>query len=203
MIGRLTGKLIEKHPPIVLIDVNGVGYEVQSSMSTFFRLPDVGQTVTLHTHFIVREDAQFLCGFIAEKERHLFRELIKVNGIGAKSALSILSSLDADTFVRCVVDGDVNMLCKTPGIGKKTAERLVLEMRDRLSQGDIKNSFLSSGGAGSMMDAPRTAQSDAIEALVALGYKAADVTKLIDKMAKDTPAISSETMIRAVLKRAV
>ena len=112
MIARLVGKLIEKLPPTLLIDVNGVGYEVLAPMSTFFQLPEAGSTVTLYTHLLVREDAHVLCGFIAERDRRLFRELIKVNGIGAKSALAILSSLDVDTLMRCVQDGDIKMLCQ-------------------------------------------------------------------------------------------
>lgn len=201
MIARLVGKLIEKLPPTLLLDVNGVGYEVLAPMSTFFQLPEAGSTVTLYTHLLVREDAHVLCGFIAERDRRLFRELIKVNGIGAKSALAILSSLDVDTLMRCVQDGDIKMLCQAPGIGKKTAERLIIELRDKLKKSNVQGH----SGVTYHLDEPseRTAQTDAIDALVALGYKAADVTKITDKLVRETPAISSEAMIRAVLKQAV
>ena len=131
MIGRLRGVIVGKTPPELLLDVNGVGYEVQSPMSTFYVLPDVGQEITIHTHFVVREDAQLLFGFMAESERSLFRTLIKVNGVGPKLALTILSGIEAEQFVYCVQNNDSAALVKLPGVGKKTAERLLVEMRDK------------------------------------------------------------------------
>ena len=133
MIGRLRGILLEKQPPQLLLDLNGICYELQAPMSTFYRLPEIGQSITLYTHLIVREDAHLLYGFSQEHERTLFRTLIKVSGVGPKSALTILSGIEADAFVRCVMDNDVASLSPLPGIGKKTAERLVVEMRDRLA----------------------------------------------------------------------
>ena len=132
MIGRLTGTLLAKQPPALLLDVAGVGYELEAPMTTFYTLPAVGETVTLHTHLVVREDAHLLFGFASEDERRLFRALIKVSGVGARLALTILSGVSADEFVRCVQDSDTATLVRLPGIGKKTAERLIVEMRDRL-----------------------------------------------------------------------
>ena len=132
MIGRLRGILILKKAPTLMVDVNGVGYEVEAPMTTFYALPDIGQEVTLHTHMVVREDAQLLYGFAAESERRFFRQLIKVNGVGAKMGLTILSGISAESFARNVRDNDVASLVRLPGIGKKTAERLIIEMRDKL-----------------------------------------------------------------------
>ena len=199
MIGRIHGTILEKTPPYILVDVQGVGYELESPVSTFARLPAVGQAVTLHTHLIVREDAHILCGFISEKERRLFRYLIKVNGVGAKLALGILSGISAQDFVRCVHDRDTAALTRLPGVGKKTAERLIIEMRDRLedidiaaSVGSMKQEFISAAGS----DAAR----DAISALVSLGYKPQEASKLLQHV--DTEGQDSEALIKAALKAA-
>src|SRR3990167_123385 len=133
MITHLHGKLIHKKPPVLTIDVNGIGYEIQSPMSTFYHLPDIGNTITLLTHFVVREDAHLLFGFSKEQERKLFRALIKVNGVGPKLALAILSGIETDHFVQCVQQEDAGHLVNIPGIGKKTAERLIVEMRDNFA----------------------------------------------------------------------
>ena len=133
MIGRLRGVLAEKQPPLLLLDIQGVGYEVSAPMSTFYQLPAAGETVTLLTHLVVREDAHLLFGFATENERAMFRSLIKVNGVGAKLALTLLSGISASDFARCIRDNDTATLVRLPGVGKKTAERLVVEMRDRLS----------------------------------------------------------------------
>ena len=137
MIGRLKGILLSKQPPTLLLDVNGVGYEVDAPMSTFYQLPAVNQEIVLHTHLVVREDVQQLCGFISETERSMFRSLIKINGVGPKLAISILSAISADDFARCIQDSNTTTLVRLPGVGKKTAERLVIEMRDKLKDWQI------------------------------------------------------------------
>ena len=162
MIGRLQGRVLDKQAPDLLLDVQGVGYEVLVSLSTFFAVPDIGETVTLHTHFVVREDAQLLFGFAELSERSLFRHLIKVNGVGPKMALAILSGMSATEFALCVHNNDVATLVKLPGVGKKTAERLVIEMRDRI--GDIDAS--SSGQIAETAKQPDIAE-EAESALVA------------------------------------
>ena len=134
MIGRLRGEIVYKHPPQLMLDVNGVGYELDAPMSTFYDLPGVGETVTLVTHLAVREDAQILYGFLRESDRTLFRSLLKVTGVGARMALAILSGMDAQRFALCVQQEDVTALIRLPGIGKKTAERLIVEMRDRVDR---------------------------------------------------------------------
>ena len=182
MIGRLRGILVEKQPPNLLIDVNGVGYEVQASMNTFYQLPEINQAITLFTHFIVREDAQLLCGFYTQEERALFRALLKVNGVGPKLALTILSGVSPDEFTRCVNNGDSNSLVKLPGVGKKTAERLIIEMRDHSFTLTIKSS-----------------EQDAVSALIALGYKPQEASRLLQGI--DTAKHTSEDLIRLALKR--
>jgi Holliday junction DNA helicase RuvA len=144
MIGRLYGMLLEKHPPDILLDVNGVGYELSMPMNCFYQLPDMGAFVSLYTHFVVREDAQLLYGFISQTERLLFRELIKANGVGPKLALAILSAMTANEFVDCVATENIAKLVKIPGVGKKTAERLLIEMRDKLSRSVNAELFSSS-----------------------------------------------------------
>jgi Holliday junction DNA helicase RuvA len=203
MIGRLSGKLAIKNPPELLIEVNGVGYEVSAPMSTIYQLPEQGQPVVLYTHFVVREDAQLLYAFATEKERSLFRALIKVNGIGPKIGLAVLSSLTPDTFVQCVSDGDVKLLAQTPGVGKKTAERLIVEMRDKLLNWDSTHAdaFLPNTLSSTSTFGVGSAQKDAIDALVSLGYKAIDISKTVAKLAKDQPSLTSEAIIRAVLQK--
>jgi len=203
MIGRLRGILLNKQPPGLLIDVNGVGYEVEAPMSTFYQLPEVEQTVVLHTHMVVREDAQLLYGFASLEERALFRTLIKVNGVGAKLALTILSGISADDFVRCVRDEDAASLVRLPGIGKKTAERLIIEMRDRFKDwhgGDLDAS--SSGGMPTVqVKASDDPVKEALSALVALGYKPQEASRFINGL--ETEGQSSEEIIRAALQMAV
>jgi holliday junction DNA helicase RuvA len=201
MIGHLRGRLAAKHPPQLLIDVGGVGYEVEAPMSTFYGLPAVGAEVSLHTHLVVREDAHVLFGFGTERERSLFRELIKVSGVGPRIALGILSGVSVDDFHRCIESNDAASLTRVPGIGRKTAERLIIEMRDRLkalagASFDVKGSHrVGGGGAG----AP-SPQAEAFSALVSLGYKPAEVTRLLQKA--DATAVTTEDLIRQALRAA-
>ena len=197
MIGRLQGTVIDKQAPDLLLDVQGVGYEVLVSLSTFFAVPEVGQSVTLHTHFVVRDDAQLLFGFSDLSERTLFRHLIKVNGVGPKMALAILSGMSASEFALCVHNNDVATLVKLPGVGKKTAERLVIEMRDRV--GDIEASAAGTAPANSQQ--PDIAE-EAESALIALGYKPQDAAKMVNRAISEDIA-SAEQLIRAALKSMV
>lgn len=199
MIGFLRGVLIAKQPPSLLVDVQGVGYEVDAPMSTFFQLPSLGEEVRLFTHLAVREDAHTLYGFGSETERGLFRTLIKVNGIGAKLALGILSGVGPDEFVAAVQRGDVALLTRLPGIGKKTAERLVVELRDRL--GDFSGGAPVVGVKASVIDAPSDAVGDAVSALQALGYKPNDASRMVKAVAEDD--MGSEELIRLALKTMV
>ena len=196
MIGRLQGKLISKTPPQLLIDCHGVGYEVEAPMTTIWALPELNDTVTLLTHLVVRDDAHLLFGFATAAERTLFRSLLKVSGIGAKVALSILSGIETDDFIRCINTGDSARLTALPGIGKKTAERLVVEMRDRVA--DLPNQTAPSSGTPSIT---ADAATDAISGLVALGYKPAEASKLIHGL--DAEDKTSETLIREALKNLV
>lgn len=197
MIGRLRGKLVAKHAPELLVDVGGVGYEVLAPMPTFYRLGAVGDEVTLHTHLIVREDAQLLFAFATLEERALFRELIKVNGIGPKLALAILSGIEAEAFVRCVQDGDVSTLVRIPGVGRKTAERLVVEMRDRLKT--LGEAQVKGGTTAFITGAAATPAQDAVSALEALGYKPVDAAKAVAAVNKED-GLSSEDLIRRALR---
>lgn len=183
MIGRLSGTLLEKTPPLVLIDCNGVGYECEVPMSTFYNLPGLGEKVVMLTHFVVREDAQLLYGFGTSQERATFRQLLKVNGIGAKSALSILSGLSIDDLVQAVALQEPSMLTRVPGVGKKTAERLLLELKDK---------FTIDGVAAMSEHQPKSATSDVLNALLALGYnerEAVAAVKLLDKEVSVTDGI--------------
>ncbi|HEY9268233.1 MAG TPA: Holliday junction branch migration protein RuvA [Methylotenera sp.] len=183
MIGRLSGILLEKTPPLVLIDCNGVGYECEVPMSTFYNLPAVGEKVVMLTHFVVREDAQLLYGFGSSQERATFRQLLKVNGIGAKSALSILSGLSIDELVQAVALQETTMLTRVPGVGKKTAERLLLELKDK---------FTIDGVAAMNSNQPKSASSDILNALLALGYNEREAlasVKLLDKETSVTDGI--------------
>ncbi len=199
MIGRLRGILAEKRPPQLLVDVNGVGYEVEAPMGTIFQLPEAGAEVTLFTHLVVREDAQLLYGFHSEAERSLFRSLLKVNGVGAKLALAILSGISADEFARSVQENDTAALVRLPGIGKKTAERLIIEMRDRLD--DWQPAPLLPGAAPAPQAVVRDEQKDAVSALIALGYKPPEASRLVSAVAEE--GMESEALIRAALKAAV
>ena len=193
MIGFLKGVLLAKHPPSLLLDVGGVGYEVEAPMSTFYALPEVGGGAELFTHLVVREDAHILFGFATHAERQLFRDLLKVSGIGARMALAILSGSSVEGFARCVQAGDVASLTRIPGIGKKTAERLVVEMRDRLERSPVA---LGAAGVG----APASASDEAQDALVALGYKPAEAQRLIRSVSAEGK--STEEIIRAALQAA-
>ncbi len=197
MIGRLRGIIIEKQPPELVLDVQGVGYELSAPMSTFFNLPAVHDEVTLFTHMVVREDAQLLYGFASERERLLFRSLLKVNGVGAKLALTILSGSDVDTFARSVQDGDTASLTRLPGVGKKTAERLIVEMRDRLKEVSSAMGLEAIVTGGPPVAAG--ARNEAVEALMALGYRSAEADKMLRSF--DSEGMSTEQMIRQALQR--
>ncbi len=198
MIGRLRGVLIEKQAPEIVIDVQGVGYEVLVPMTTLYNLPALGEEVALYTQFIVREDAQQLFGFSDVRARRLFRDLIKVNGVGPKMALAIMSGIDSDEFVRCVQDGNTAALVRLPGVGKKTAERLVIEMRDRLKDWAPELGGLSMPTTQAL---GRANIAEAEAALVALGYKPQEASKAISALKLDEA--SSEELIRAALKNMI
>jgi len=198
VIGRLRGTLVSKQPPWLLVDVNGVGYEVEAPMSTFYDLPMAGEEVILHTHLAVREDAHTLYGFGSEQERTLFRRLIKVNGVGAKLALALLSGMSAAEFARCVEEDDVAALTRLPGIGKKTAERLIVEMRDKL--GDTEAAVKLPGGKAAPAAAANPVE-DAVSALVALGYKPNEASRMVRNVESD--GLPSEEIIRLALQAAV
>lgn len=197
MIGRLSGVLIEKQAPDLLIDVNGVGYEVQAPLSSFLDLGQVGSKVTLFTHLAVREDAQLLYGFSDKMQRTMFRTLIKVSGVGPKLALSILSSMDADTFARCIQNHEVTALTKLPGVGKKTAERLIVEMQDRLKEWQTQ-APLWAAVEQTEADSRNHLIAEAESALISLGYKPQEASKMLSKMPAEID--SSEEMIRRALK---
>lgn len=202
MIGRLRGVLAEKHPPYLLLDVQGVGYEVQAPMTTFYPLAEVGSEVTLLTHLAISETAQQLYGFYTSEERTLFRLLIKVSGVGPKMALGILSGMDADEFVRCVMDGNVPALVKVPGVGKKTAERLVVEMRDRLKDwhGENKSERSSAESSSQPAHAINRVLADAESALVSLGYKPVEASKAVAAVLDESKTQRSEELIRLALR---
>lgn len=188
MIGRIRGTLLEKNPPEILVDVHGVGYEINVPMSTFYNLPDVGQEVTLLTHFIVREDAQLLYGFGTAKELAAFRQLIKISGIGARTALAVLSGMTVDALAQAVSKQESALLTRVPGIGKKTAERLVLELKGKISA-DLDGVTLAA--------APGDNRADVVAALVALGYSDREATAAAKKL---SPDVSVSAGIREALK---
>lgn len=198
MIGRVTGKLLEKNPPSLLIDVQGVGYEVDSPMSTFYTLPAMGETVALFTHMVVREDAQLLYGFASRTERVLFRALLKVNGVGAKVALAILSGMSTDEFLSCLATKDIAALVRVPGIGKKTAERLLVELQDKVDSLGVGSTNATGGAESQPME--ESARTQAEEALAALGYKPAEASRLLDKSVTDNQSV--EQMIKGALRAA-
>jgi Holliday junction DNA helicase RuvA len=195
MIGSVRGRIASKTPPQLMVDVGGLGYELEAPMSTFFHLPAVGAEVSLLTHLVVREDAHVLYAFATEGERRLFRSLIKVSGVGPKIALALLSGISVEAFSRCVVNEDITALTKVPGIGRKTAERLVIEMRDRLGDPAVP------AGAGVAPVAVGTSpESEAYGALIALGYRPAEATRLLK--AAGTGTHSTEDLIRLALQGA-
>ena len=192
MIGQLTGILLAKQPPALLLDVQGVGYELEAPMATFYELPDEGSSLTLLTHLVVREDAQLLFGFSSLQQRDLFRMLLRVSGIGPRVALAILSGLSVQEFSRCINSDNVARLIKVPGIGRKTAERVILELRDKPMPG------LDAGAEAVAQDDGEEARNDAISALTALGYKSQAAEKVIGQLADQ--ASTSEALIRLALQ---
>lgn len=204
MIGRIRGTLLEKQPPELLVDVNGVGYEIQAPMTTIYQVPAVGDSVELFTHLVVREDAHLLYGFASSRERSLFRALIKVNGVGPKLALTILSGMDVEDFVRRVRDNDAAALVRMPGVGKKTAERLLVEMRDRLRDWQV-DGLVVGGGAAQLPAAGGDHLQEAESALIALGYKPQEAARMLSAVTKNNKeaVTSSEELIRLALKSAV
>jgi Holliday junction DNA helicase RuvA len=194
MIGSLQGRLAAKQAPQIILECQGVGYEVETPMSTFLELPEIGKDIFLHTHLLVREDAQILYGFATADERALFRTLLRINRVGAKMALGVLSALTVSDFRRCVEYEDTKTLAKVPGVGLKTAERLVMEMRDKVDKVGVP----SLPGGKIAVDA--SPQSEAFDALVALGYKPNEVNKLLGKL--DLDGLSAEDIIRRALKQA-
>jgi holliday junction DNA helicase RuvA len=198
MIGFLHGVLALKAPPQLVVDVGGVGYELEAPMSTFYGLPATGEKVRLLTHLVVREDAHILFGFLTDDERRLFRALLKVTGVGPKLALGVLSGITLEGFLACIEAEDTSTLVRIPGIGRKTAERIVIELRDRVKA-------LGEGAAGAMLPgeglsaAPVGAQAEAFSALVALGYKPPEVTKLLKQVAVE--GASTEDLIRRALQQ--
>jgi Holliday junction DNA helicase RuvA len=202
MIGRLNGVLIEKQPPEILLEVSGAGYEVQMPMTCFYDLPNIGENAVIYTHFVVREDAQLLFGFNNKTERALFRELLKANGVGPKLGLAILSGMSAQQFVSCVNNEDATSLVKLPGVGKKTAERLVLEMKDRLKNwgNDLFTPFSDAAVIEPVSNAiiANNAADDAISALLALGYKLPQAQKAVKSVSK--PDMTTEVLIKESLK---
>lgn len=197
MIAQLRGLLIAKHPPTLVIEIQGLGYEVQAPLSTCYQLTELNSDITLLTHLSIREDAHVLYGFLTEAERQLFRDLIRVSGIGPRLALNILSTLELPVFVHAVCEHDIKRLTRTPGVGKKMAERLVLELRDRLL-----NSPLLEVHPPSNVQQLTNAIDDAISVLIALGYQAQEASKWVHAVADD-PNLNSETLIRRALHKAV
>ena len=192
MIGSLRGQLAHKQAPAIIVECSGVGYEVETPMSTFLDLPPTGEPVFLHTHLLVREDAQILYGFSTEDEKALFRSLLKVSGVGAKMALAVLSAMSVGDFQRCVEYEDATALVKIPGVGKKTAERLIIDMRDRIDK-------IQAVAGSRPVTIETNARSEAVDALIALGYKPRDVNKLVGDL--DLEGMSAEDIIRKALKQ--
>nr|WP_255705341.1 MULTISPECIES: Holliday junction branch migration protein RuvA [unclassified Xenorhabdus] len=201
----MRGTVLEKQPPLVLLETNGVGYEVHMPMTCFYELPEIGQEAILFTQFIVREDAQLLYGFNDKQERALFRELIKVNGVGPKLALAILSGMSAQQFVTAIEQEAISSLVKLPGVGKKTAERLVVEMKDRFKglNGDLfnQNSDINLPAATQPANSDADIEAEAAAALVSLGYKPQEASRMVSKVAK--PGADCETLIREALRAAL
>ena len=195
MIGRIRGVLLEKQAPALLVDVQGLAYELEASMSTFYHLPECGETITLHTHLVVREDAHLLYGFASLSERVMFRSLIRISGVGPKLALTILSGISAEEFTRCIMEGDSKALTQLPGVGKKTAERLVVELKDKLEAGDSGISLPKATTTTAVEENP---VNDAVSALISLGYKAQQASQMVRNL--DIEGKSTEDIIRAALQ---
>jgi len=204
LIGQIRGILIDKQPPEILVEVGGITYEIQVPMSTLYQLPEIGQELVLYTHFVVREDAQLLYGFYDTKGKAMFRSLIRVNGVGPKLALGILSGMEADEFARTVRNNDITSMVNMPGIGKKTAERLIVEMRDRLGDWDTVDAAVSGADASNLASSIGAASRDAETALISLGYKPQRAAQAIAQVLRQSPDISdSEALIRLALKSMV
>lgn len=195
MIGRLQGEIIEKQPPHLLLDVKGVGYELEAPMSTFYELPDCGEKVMLYTHLLIRDDAHTLYAFKHLQDRSLFRNLLKVNGVGAKMALAILSGMDVNSFTSCIHNGDTDSLIRLPGVGRKTAERLIIDMRDRIDK-SYSPTISSNGQNGNARQ--QSPVEDAVSALISLGYKPNDASRMVSNV--NIQEQSSEDIIRQALK---
>jgi Holliday junction DNA helicase RuvA len=194
MIGSLRGRIARKQPPQIILECGGVGYEIETPMSTFLELPETGTEIFLHTHLVVREDSQTLFGFSSEQEKSLFRSLLRISGVGAKMGLAILSGMSVNDFQRCVEYEDSARLVKIPGVGKKTAERLIIEMRDRI---DVTSAELTAGTSTARSD-PRN---EAFDALLSLGYRSNEINHLLAKL--DVADKSAEDIIRLALRRSV
>jgi len=198
MISRLTGILAAKRAPQILIDCNGVGYEADVSMTTYYQLPEVGQQLSIWTHLLIKDDSHSLVGFSGEAERRLFRQLIRINGVGPKMALAILSGIDDRQFALCIANGDVAMLTRLPGVGKKTAERLIIEMRDKV------DALMGDAAGAPLALSDHSAASEAIEALQALGYRALDAEKMVGRAQQQGEAPSSASqLIKLALQASV
>lgn len=196
MIGRIRGVLLAKQPPLIVVEAGGLGYEIEMPLAAFATLPALGETVTLFTHLLIRDDAHALYGFPGERERTLFRALLKVSGVGARLALALLSVLDAEDFTRCIAQEDVAALVRVPGIGRKTAERLILELKDRLPALEPESTITTAPS-----DTPRSAAcADAVSALIALGYRPAEAQRLVRAAAPT--ATRTEDILRAALRAA-
>lgn len=200
MISRLTGILAAKRAPQILIDCHGVGYEADVSMTTFYKLPEVGQQISIWTHLLVKEDSHSLIGFDNEQERKLFRQLIRITGVGPKMALTILSGIDELQFALCIANNDIAMLTRLPGVGKKTAERLVIEMRDRLADWDGSTASAAGGVTSAGADVANPVE-EAVSALTALGYKPQDASRMV--RAVDSKGLTTEAIIRTALQATV
>lgn len=207
MIGHIRGELVEKQPPVLVVEANGIGYEIEASMQTFYQLPALASQVKLYTHFVVREDAQLLFGFFERKERTLFRTLIKANGVGPKMAIAILSGMNSDEFAACISSEDATRLTKIPGVGKKTAERLVVELKDKMAVLGLDDSTefeLTGAQLPSATESINSYIEDAQSALIALGYKPVIASKAVSSAQKQLSHIdSSEALIRVALKSMV
>jgi Holliday junction DNA helicase RuvA len=198
VIGRLHGTLLEKQPPHLVVDVGGVGYELEVPMTTLYRLPSLSEPVTLHTHLVVREDAHLLYGFFEKRERELFRELIRLNGVGPKLALALMSGMEVDELVRCVQAGDTSTLVKIPGVGKKTAERLLVELKDRFKAWEGLPAIATLVVEPRPGMAVSSAENDALSALVSLGFKPQEASRAVASIQEK--GLSSEELIRRALK---
>ncbi len=205
MIGRIEGVLLEKQAPYLLVDVQGVGYELQAPMTTFYALPEISHSVTLYTHFSVSENSQQLFGFIHRQDRDLFRIVIKINGVGPKMAIAILSTMTADELVKNIRGDHLAALVKVPGVGKKTAERLMIELRDKLASWSVTSDDLLSSGMTSFEagSAPQTVRDESESALQALGYKPTEAARLVANALKVEPVARAEDVIRSALRSMV